>query len=724
MGLFDRQNKKRREADLQLLEESFAKVAGVILGERQNDRMIDERIVTKGALDEILKFFHYKSVEVPESITEPGEQLDYCLRPYGIMRRSIELQPKWYKNAFGPILAFRKSDGMPVALLPRTLGGYSFSSPTGERIKVTAKNCDDFEIDALCFYRPMPMRKLGIRDLFAYMGRCMSTSDVAAALLATFIVTLINMLLPRITKALTGPIRASGNFGALGGVAIFAVCVVVSAQVFTSIQGLVINRIQGKASLGVEASMMMRVISLPATFFRNYTAGELKTRAMSVNQLCQLLLGVVTSTSLTSLSSLLFITQIFQYAPSLVIPSLVAIVATVVLSIVTTSVQADVNKRLLETRAEESGLSFSLISGIQKLKLAGAEKRAFAKWLDIHANTARLKYDPPLFLKISGVLSKGIGLVATIVLYYIAVSDNIGQSDYFAFSAAYGSVMGAFTALAGVALQVAMIEPILETARPFLEAEPETADGKEIVTEISGGIWMDHVTFRYAPDSPVILDDLSLQINPGEYVAIVGRTGCGKSTIMRLLLGFEQPEKGAIYYDSRDIDGLDLPSLRRKIGTVTQTGGLFRGSIFSNITLSAPWLSMEEAWEAAEMAGIAGDIREMPMGMHTVVASGAGGMSGGQAQRIMIARAVAPKPKLLLLDEATSALDNKTQRQVSEALDGMGCTRVVIAHRLSTIKHCDRILVLDGGHIVEDGTYEELIERGGFFAELVERQRL
>jgi ABC-type bacteriocin/lantibiotic exporter with double-glycine peptidase domain len=289
---------------------------------------------------------------------------------------------------------------------------------------------------------------------------------------------------------------------------------------------------------------------------------------------------------------------------------------------------------------------------------------------------------------------------------------------------AYGMVMGAFTTLAGTALSAAQIQPILEMAEPFLNAEPETTEGRELVTSISGGVEMDHVTFRYSDDTPYIVRDISFKIKPGEYVAIVGKTGCGKSTIMRLLLGFEKPEKGAIYFDGKDINSMDLGTLRRNIGTVMQSSGLFQGDIYSNIVITDPELTLDDAWEAAEKAGIADDIREMPMGMHTIISEGQGGISGGQRQRIMIARAIAPKPKLLMFDEATSALDNKTQRQVSEALDAMGCTRIVIAHRLSTIRHCDRILVLDGGRIIEDGNYDELIAKKGFFAELVERQRL
>jgi ABC-type bacteriocin/lantibiotic exporter with double-glycine peptidase domain len=285
-------------------------------------------------------------------------------------------------------------------------------------------------------------------------------------------------------------------------------------------------------------------------------------------------------------------------------------------------------------------------------------------------------------------------------------------------------LMGAFMSLAGIALSAARIRPILEMAEPFLQTPPETAEGKAQVRKLAGSVEVEHVSFRYGEDEPYILNDLTLKIRAGEYVAVVGKSGCGKSTLVRLLLGFEKPSTGAVFYDGRNLDSLDLPSLRRKIGTVTQDAGLFQGDIYSNIVISAPELLLDDAWEAAEKAGIADDIRAMPMGMHTMIGEGQGGISGGQRQRLMIARAIAPKPRILIFDEATSALDNKTQRQVSEALDAMGCTRIVIAHRLSTIRHCDRILVLDGGGIVEDGTYEELIKKGGFFAELVERQRL
>jgi ABC-type bacteriocin/lantibiotic exporter with double-glycine peptidase domain len=285
-------------------------------------------------------------------------------------------------------------------------------------------------------------------------------------------------------------------------------------------------------------------------------------------------------------------------------------------------------------------------------------------------------------------------------------------------------VSGAFMSLAGIATTVAQFKPTIEMAKPIMETIPEIAEGKPVIERLTGGIELSNVSFRYQEGMPNVIDNLSMKIRPGQYVAIVGSTGCGKSTLLRLMLGFEKPQKGAIYYDGKDIAGIDLKSLRRRIGVVMQNGKLFHGDIFSNIVISAPHLTMDEAWAAAEMAGIAEDIRRMPMGMHTMISEGAGGISGGQRQRLMIARAIAPKPKIIMLDEATSALDNVTQKIVSDSLESLKCTRVVIAHRLSTIRECDRIIYLENGKIIEDGTYDDLIAQNGKFAELVERQRL
>ena len=724
MGWFDEQIRQRKVSDQETFEDSILEMSSAVLGRRLADALHDKRIVTKAAIDDILKFYHYKPTDIPASITDPEEQLGYALRPHGIMYRDVTLSEDWYKSTFGPLIAYRKSDGMPVAVLPKAYGGYTWQDEAGNRITANARTTALLEPEAVCFYSPLPMRALGIPDLLRYMKERLSFSDWAVLLGLTLLVTLTGMMLPRLTKLLTGFVLTGGSERILWSAAMFLLCVLISSQMLSASRALAMSRIQIKVALPMEAAMMMRLMSLPASFFKQFSSGDLAARSGGINKLCVLLFGGVFSLGVTALASLLYINQLFAYAPALAGPAMLVIAATLALTLLTGYSQMKLTRAYLKSSAEDSGLVFALLSGIQKIKLSGAEKRAFARWARSYAGGAETMYNPPLFLKLRPALILAIPLIGLIVIYYLAVSSHVSPSDYLAFNAAYGTVTGAFGAIAVMASSAAQIGPILELAEPVLKAEPETAGEREIVTKLSGGIELSGVSFRYREDMPYLIDDLDLKIKPGEYLAIVGRTGCGKSTLMRLLLGFETPEKGAIYYDRKDMRNLDLQSLRRKMGVVTQDGSLFLGDIFSNITVSAPQLTMDEAWEAAELAGIADDIRAMPMGMHTIIGEGQGGISGGQKQRIMIARAVAPKPKILLFDEATSALDNKTQKQVSEALDRLRCTRVVIAHRLSTIQNCDRILVLDGGRIIEEGSYEALIAKGGVFSELVERQRI
>jgi len=623
------------------------------------------------------------------------------------------------------MLGFLKDSGAPVALIPGTISGYYFKNPeTGKRTRVTRKNEKLLSPDALCFYVPLPMKKLGIRDLMIFLKKNITTGDLLLIIGATAAMVLIGMLEPKVYSLVTGPVLKTKRLSLLNGLAIFLLCSAFAHQMITVVRDLLMARINTKTSQAVEASVMMRILMLPVSFFRKFSSGELSNRAGSVNSLCSMIISNILSIGLSSLMSLLYVTQIFAYAPGLVVPSVLIILSTVVISVVSALLQIRISREKMQLQAKESGMSYAMLNGVQKIRLSGSEKRAFARWGRVYAQSASLEYNPPTFLKLNPVIITAVSLIGTLVLYYFAIETGVSNNEYYGFSAAYARVMGAFTALAGIAISIAAIPPVLEMAEPILSAEPEIAEGKEALKEVSGNVEMSHVSFRYDPDAPYVIEDLSLRIHAGEYVAIVGRTGCGKSTLVRLLLGFEKPEKGAIFFDRHDLNNIDPRVLRKKIGVVIQNGQLFQGDIFSNITISAPQLTLDQAWEAAEIAGIADDIRAMPMGMQTLISEGQGGVSGGQKQRLMIARAVAPKPRMLILDEATSALDNKTQKQVADSLDRLKCTRIVIAHRLSTIRNCDRILVMDAGKIIEEGTYQELIDRNGAFADLVARQRL
>ena len=725
MGWFDGQIRQRKQNDNEVFEDAFTKMAQAVVGRKITAALNDSSEQFQNAMEEILKYYQVKSREIPEGIKDSNDRLEYLMRPYGIMRRGVRLSKDWYKDATGAMLGTRKKDGGIVALIPVGLSGYSyFDADSGKHVRIGRKNEDLFEAEAVAFYKPFPMKKLGIPDLVRYILDTLSAADFVLMIMATITVTLLGMVAPRLNNMLFSDVIESGSMRLLVAITVFMVCTSISSMMINGAKSLINGRISTKMNLAVEAAAMMRIISLPADFFKQYSSGELSSRAQYIGSLCQMLVSTILSTGLTAVFSLVYITQIFNYAPALVVPALMVIVATIVFSVLSMLLQMKISKTEMEYGSKESGMTYAMISGIQKIKLSGAEKRVFARWGNLYAKSAELTYNPPTFLKINSVISMAISLAGTYAMYYAAIESHISVADYYAFNVAYGMVSGAFMSLVSIALSVANIKPILDMAKPVLEAVPEIAEGKQVLTRISGGIELNNVSFRYSEHMPLVLDNLSLKIRPGQYVAVVGTTGCGKTTLMRLLLGFEKPQKGAVYFDGKDISTVDLKSLRQKIGVVLQDGKLFSGDIYSNITISAPHLSMDEAWEAAELAGIAEDIRNMPMGMFTMISEGSGGVSGGQRQRLMIARAVAPKPRILMFDEATSALDNLTQKKVSESLDKLKCTRIVIAHRLSTIKQCDRIIVLDKGKVVEDGKYEELIALNGFFAELVAKQRL
>ena len=718
MGWFDEQIKLRKRKDNEALQESFEHVASAVYSKDfiSGDKHL---YYSKSAIERIIKCYGYKPKEIPSEVKDFTQQVEFYCRPLGIMRRRVKLTKGWYKDAYGPMLGFLKEDGKAVALIPNFYNGYDYYLD-GKDIPINSTNDFLFDEDALCFYKPFPLGKLSPLDLVKYAFETRTLKDYASMFVMMSITTAMGLLTPKISYFVMSNVVQEKSIALLISTLIFEFFAIISARLFQIANSIVNKRVNSKMSLDVQAATMMRVLSLPPSFFRQYSSGDLSSRISYVNSLTSTIMNSILSTGLTSLFSLTYVYSIFEFAPTLVIPALIVIVATVVSSLVSTFVMTKLTMQRMELSSKESGMTYSIITGIQKIKLAGAEKRIFARWAKLYAKKTRFD-DPPVLVSLNGTI---ISLVGSVVMYYVAAKSNIDVAGYYAFQSAYGMVSGAFMTLAGIVTTVADIKPTLEMAKPILEAEPEVTEGKQIVSKINGAIEMDNVSFRYDENMPLVIDDMSIKIKPGQYIAIVGKTGCGKSTIIRLLLGFEKPLKGSIYYDGKDINSLDLRSLRKKIGCVMQSGKLFQGDIYSNIAINAPGLTLEDAWKSAEIAGIADDIRRMPMGMHTLISEGGGGISGGQKQRLMIARAIAAKPKILIFDEATSALDNITQKKISESLDSLNCTRIVIAHRLSTIKHCDRIVYLENGKFIEDGTYDELIALNGKFAELVDRQRL
>ena len=725
MGWIKSQIETRRELDAQLHERAYAKLAASVTDPREAPVFHASDLErADGAARIALRYCGAEPGPVPEGVEDVDEYLDYLLAPSGVRRRRVRLDAGWHRQAFGAMLA-RLDDGQPVALVPGGLSGYSYYEPgTGRKVRVTASVAERIGDTALLLYRALPARTLTLRDLVRFMVGVFDVGDYLVVFAAALAATLVGLLPAWANQIAFGVVVPSGQADLIAPIGALLVGVAGATVILNACRNLVMQRVSLKLDVATEAAVFSRLLSLPTSFFKERPAGDVATRAAQVKALAQQLSTMLLGAGLTGALSLLYLFQIAVFAGPLVAPALATVLAQAAFLAVSTVATARFERSTMEANARLSGTVAALLGGIAKVKLAGAERRAFAKWADDYAPYAESAYNRPATLWAAPAVTALIGLVGTVAIYWFAGSAHVDVADYMSFNVAYGQMQAAVLAVAALAGQFAQVGPMLEMVGPILAAKPEAAEGRPPVAELSGSIEVSGVSFRYGPERPYVLQDLNFSVRPGEYVAIVGKSGCGKSTILRLLLGFETPERGSVFYGPHDVGTVDLHSLRRHIGTVMQDGKLFMGDIANNITIASPGATLDDAWEAAELAGIAEDIRKMPMGMQTIVSEGSGGISGGQRQRIMIARAVCGSKRILLFDEATSALDNVTQKHVSDSLDSLDCTRVVVAHRLSTVRHCDRILVVDGGRIAEEGTYDELVAKGGLFAELVERQRL
>lgn len=725
MGWFDEQIKLRKQKDNELFSSSLMEIADAVIGSKISLAFKINKNQTKNSIEQILRFFNFKLTHYSEEDTNFNEIIEKVMHPCGIMYRTVKFEKNWSQDSIEPILAINKSDGNIVALIPHGFSGYRFFDYKKQKyVKLTSKNEDLFENEGIVFYKPFPKEKMDLKSFSKFVFKLFSFSDYFLYCLSIMFVTFLGLLMPRFNFLLMGEVLKSGKSSILLSLLIFMICVGSSIVFFQTIKNTLLERMKVKVNLTIQSATMTKVLTLPSSFFKNYSAGELTKVIEKTTDLSSLLIDTFFTGGIFSAFSLVYFSQIFQYGKILIIPTFLMILALVFFSF---SVIYETTKLLpnkLGHEKKESGMIYAMFVGIKKIKLAGAEKRAFARWGKLYKKKIRLTYNPIFVNKYKSAIKLIILEVTTVIIYFLSIKHKIPVADFYAFNSAFTLITASFVWLVDFSSSFGSIKPTFDLIKPIFSTESEISQDKKVDVKIQGGIEINNVSFKYNETSPLVLNNFSLKIKSGQYIAIVGKTGCGKSTLIRLLLGFESPNKGAIYYDGKDINTLDLKTLRRQIGSVMQNGQLFSGDIFSNITICAPWLTLDEAWKVAEIAEVAEDIRRMPMGMFTYINEETECISGGQKQRLMIARAIASNPKVLIFDEATSALDNITQKKISQSLDKLHCTRIVVAHRLSTIKQCDRIIYLEEGKIVEDGTYEELIEQNGKFKKLVERQQI
>jgi ATP-binding cassette subfamily C protein len=649
----------------------------------------------------------------------------------GFRTRMIALRDQWWKQDLGPMIGQWEENKAPVALLPRGPRAFEVVDPkTKVRRKIDAKVAATIGSFAYTCYRPLPSGLLSPKALVKFGARGLKPDFVALTLMAVLL-GLLGTVTPYFTGQLfdTAIPQADRNALYVYTLALFATAVATSA--FKFVQGIATVRVQAKMESAIQGAVWDRLLDLPVNFFRKYPAGDLADRAAGVDQIQELVAGAGVAAILGSVSGLFYVVQMFAYNLRL---ALLALLLTLTYVSVTTGLnylQLRYQRAELQLRGRISGLVLNLIGGVSKLRVCGAERHAFRVWAEQFAAQRRITFSVGTIQSVAATFSAAFPVISSIAIFMVmigemqAAAEGSGEAlttgEFIAFNTAYGLFLGAMQALGDASLNLLRIVPIYERLSPIVTTPPEVDRGKAYPGKLKGDIEISRLKFRYDPDGPWIVNDVSLKLKAGEFVAFVGGSGCGKSTLMRLMLGFEQPASGSVYYDGQDLASLDLRLLRQQIGVVLQVSRVMPTDMWRNIT-GATARTLEDAWWAAERAGLADDIRAMPMGMHTYVSEGGGTLSGGQRQRLMIARAMVNRPKVLFLDEATSALDNRTQAIVTESMDKMDATRIVIAHRLSTIINANRICYMEGGQIAEMGTYDELMKLNGKFAELARRQ--
>lgn len=640
----------------------------------------------------------------------------------GCRARPVNIGATWWLAAIEPVLAFRGDDRHPVACVPRG-GSFFVHDPNTGTIEPIGQVAHELAPEGYAFTRPLPTKSSSVRTMlnFAFGN---ARGAVRALLFAGFLAGLASLATPLITTLFYNLVIPQRSVDMLLSVLVLLLGAAAAIGLLILTQNIALLRLEGVFQQELEPSLWNHMLRLPAGFFRQFTTGDLVNRIQGVDTIRQLIGGSVLVSFITAVFSLVNLGFLFFYDVTLAF-------ITLFISLIVVSLLIMLNLRNIRNQragfnasGQLFGFVFQMLGGVSKVRVAGAEAQMVTRWELLFRNNQLFTYrSGRMRVLTTSITSCFSVLIITVVVVYggIILRDELSTGAFMGFLAAAGSFTAAIAGMTFSFGPLGACVPLFERLMPIITAAPEQPLNAVDPGQIDGAVAMHGVSFRYAPDAPDVVTDVSLTVAPGEFLAITGPSGSGKSTILKLLLGLEMPQSGSVTYDGQPLDSLDRPILRRQIGVVMQEARPMPGPILGAIVGDSE-CTEQDAWNAAAKVDIADAIHAMPMGMHTMISAGTGQVSGGQLQRILLARSIVTKPRIVYLDEATSALDNTSQDIVAHTFNDMDVTRVVIAHRLSTIRSADRILVIDAGRVVQTGSYDALIQQEGMFRELVRRQ--
>ena len=655
--------------------------------------------------------------------------LDDLLASSSVGVRSVRFEPgeRWWRTDNGALVATVASDGRPVALLPRHWGGYRVVEASGRQQRLGARLARALDIDAWQLYAPLPdERPVGPADLFR-LGRRRLGADGSRFAVAGLLTGLLAQTPAIALGVLTAGVLSFSSRSALRDV-VAAVLLMASLALGTGIlSGAALMRIEGRSAARLDAAAWLRLLRLPPRFFRNSVAGELATRMATFRTMRDALAGAVAHSGLALVFAAPAFGVLMLYDLRLGVLSIAAAVASFGVLAALSARQMGPQRQLHDTARRLGGQMLQIVHGSSKIRATGTQGPAFALWAERFGDVERAQIRVSRIGEHMVAFGAALPAAAAALLVGATVAgfdSGAGVSEFLVVYTASATFFGTLAVFGGALQTLVAAIPAYEQVQPILQAVPEPREAGAGPVRLRGEVRLDRVSFRYAPGDPLVLDDVSIHVRPGEFVAIVGGSGAGKSTVLRLLLGLDEPASGTVSFDGRDLRHVDRSAVRRQIGTVPQDAVLQPGTLLDNIIGAMPGRSVDEAWEAARLAAVDRDIAAMPMSMQTFVSDRVTTFSGGQVQRVRIAAALASKPRVLVFDEATSWLDAATQSQVMANIEELAVTRIVVAHRLSTIRSADHIYVLEAGRVVQQGSYADLIDKAGPFAELVRRQQV
>ncbi len=645
----------------------------------------------------------------------------------GVRARRVRLDAEggWWRGDSNAMLAFRGEDGRPVALLPGLFGRYRQVDPVSKRsLRITADRAGALANEAWMFYRPLPAGQSSPADLLriALHG---SGADLARLVLAGLPAGLIKLLPALALGFVANHVVGGGNAGPLYVVAVAVAGFGLLGALLHLLQSSAMMRLEGRSASRVEAAFWDRLMRLPPSVLHRHPSGDLAMSGMTFQNLRDGLQGVVADSLLSIIFLLPVFGVIFFYDATLGIGALVFSLASLLVTVLLGLRQMSPYGRMISAARRVAGRMFQIVGGITKLRMENAEGSAFAIWARDYREHKRAELDLGACEGHSRAFGAALPFVAAGVLLWVVMTMGeraVPVGDFLVVYIVFIAFQSAIARLGESFGTVAATLPAFDQMRPLLDAVPQTEVEGEPVDFLGGEILFDRISFRYDPDGPLILDDVTIRARPGEFVAIAGESGAGKSTLFRIALGIDRPTAGAVYYDGRDLRHLNLRQVRRQIGAVPQSVGLHPQDLWDNLVSHHAGVATEDVWKAVRVAEMEDQIKAMPMGMMTMVGTSGAVLSGGESQRITIARSVIGTPRIMMLDEATNWLDNESQAKVMQNLTALTSTRVVIAHRLSTLQQADRIYVLQAGKVVQSGSFKELVDVDGVFRELVRRQ--